>query len=103
MNEEEALVFISEKSCLDWIYTEIGEDFLADLNLSKEDGRHFPLDNTKPVLNAKKTVGENVKWPKDLVISRRKIKGTLIEGKENAEKAKTESDKYINKLISDNN
>ncbi len=102
MNEEEALVFITEKSCFEWIDEEIGKDFFADLKLSKEDGRYFPLDKTKPIMNAKLTVGDDVKWPTDFCLSLRKTQGTLIEGKENVEKAKTHCNKYINKLISEN-
>ncbi len=102
MNEGDALIYITEKSCLEWINTEIGEDFFVDLNLSEEDGRYFSLEDTELIKTAKELSNTSL-WPENLLISRRKIKDTLIENTNGVEKARVAAEKYINKLISENN
>lgn len=102
MNEQETMLIISDKSCYEWINKLNKKGFMEDLNLSDEDGRYFKIDNTSPIINAKNNCHSSLTWPEDLRISRRRLKDTLFENKEKAQKAALVADEYIQEFIKQN-
>lgn len=102
MNEEEALLIISDRACFEWI-DEISENgFMEDLGLSESDGRCFALDDTAFVARAKAACYDGLAWPKELLISRRKVAGTLFEKRKNIEQSVANADAFLNKLMEEN-
>lgn len=102
VNEQEILLFICDKACFEWLSSVREEGFMEDLNLSEEDGRYFSLSETKLYEEAKAETNELLEWPKDMRISRRIVKGTLIEKDEEIVEYIEKADNLLSNIIAEN-
>lgn len=99
MNEQKMLIFLTDKTCYDWLNTIREDGFMEDLSLSEEDGRRFDLTESAFYENVKKGGHQGLKWPENLYISRRIVAGTLIEKDKKVEGIKKDCDELLNNII----
>lgn len=105
MTDTEVMLFLTDTKCLEWINS-LNEKshFIADTGLPDNDGKGFNLSNTHIIQNPKATVDveKGLRWPDDLSICRRKVKGTVFEGKAGIEQATAAADAFIERIIKSN-
>ena len=99
MKEENILIFLMDKACFDWLESVFKNGFAEDLALSNENGKYFPLSDTAFYENAKKDFDSGYKWPKELLLTRRIVKGTLIENSGNIDECVARADKIVKNII----
>ncbi len=102
MNEEKVMLMISDRACFDWINGITEEGFMEDIGLSQEDGRYFPLDGTGLISRVKAACADNLSWPEELRISRRRVSGTLLEKHKNIEDYVEKAETFLDRLIEKN-
>ncbi len=105
MHNVDAMLFLTDTKALNWIDTLNDKtQFIADTGLPHNDGRGFLISDThiieKP--KAKADYEQNLRWPKDLYICRRKVEGTAFEGKDSVEENKKAADLFIQQIIKEN-
>lgn len=93
--EQDMLVILSDKECFDWLDGIREEGFMENMGLPEGNGRYFSLTDTELYSNAKADVDPNLVWPTELRLSRRIVKGTLIENDKNIEKSVKKADDFI--------
>ena len=96
------MLMISDRACFDWINGITEEGFMEDIGLSEEDGRYFPLDGTGLISRVKAACADNLSWPEELRISRRRVSGTLLEKHKNIEDYVETAETFLNRLIEKN-
>lgn len=101
MNEPNALILISDPASLNWINDEINNGFSANTNLPDGDGHFFNMTDTKLLKNAKAKTSDEFIWPEELVVSRRRIKGTLFENKRGMGEKTRAADEFIKNIVAD--
>jgi len=99
INEPNALILISDKATYDWINSEINNGFSENIGLPNGDGYYFDISNTKLFKKAKENVSEEFIWPEELVVSRRRTKGTTFENKKGIEQKVKASDTLIKNIV----
>lgn len=105
MTDVEAMLFLTDTKCLNWIDSLPSKtQFIEDTGLSHNDGKGFLISDTHIIKNPMKNAKyeKNLRWPKDLVICRRKIEGTSLENKDGAEENKKAADEFIQRIIAKN-
>ncbi|MBO5105330.1 MAG: hypothetical protein J6C29_00350 [Clostridia bacterium] len=105
MTDTEAMLFLTDDKCLEWIDS-LNErsHFIADTGLPHNNGRGFLISDTHIIQNPKATVNaeKGLRWPNDLSICRRKIKDTVFEEKDGIDKAVSDADAFIGRIIKQN-
>lgn len=99
MNEPSALILISDKASYDWINTAINNGFSENTNLPHGDGHYYDMTESSFLINAKKSIDSGFIWPDELIISRRRVKGTLFESKKGMSEITEAADKFIKNII----
>ncbi len=105
MGDPEAMLFLTDKSCLKWINS-LNEktQFIDNLGLPDNDGKGFCVGNTHIIQKPKAEVKAelNLRWPEDLSICCRKIDGTTFEKNEDADQSKREALEFIARIVKSN-
>lgn len=101
-SEAGVLLIISDEGNYDWINSITSGGFMENVGLPQGDGKYFTLEGTKFLNSVKEECGKNCSWPNDLRISRRIVKGTLIEKDKNIKELAQNSDELLNKLVAEN-
>lgn len=103
MNEQNALILISDLASYEWINTAINNGFSENTNLPHGDGHYYDMTNSSLLVSAKKSVDSGFLWPEELVVSRRRVKGTLFENKKGMEEITVAADRFIKNIITYSN
>ncbi len=105
MNEEDALIMIADPDCFEWINglgkKNGGKGFMENTNLPNGDGYYYDMTETSFVKKAKEAVDPAFIWPEKLIVSRRRIKGTMFEKRKGIEDNVAAADDFIAKIIKD--
>lgn len=99
MNEPNALILISDPASYDWINKAVNNGFSENTNLPHGDGYYYNMSDSRLLVDAKKSVDSGFVWPDELIISRRRVKGTLFENKEGMDKITQAADRFIQNII----
>lgn len=102
MNEQDMLLFFTDKTCFDWLDSVRDDGFMENLNLSQKDGRILDLSGTPIFEKAKASVNAGLKWPNELYLSRRIVTGTLIEKNNGVKDSLEKADNLIKKIAENN-
>ena len=98
MNEQDMLVFITDKESYEWIESINKNGIFENTGLEKDGGKYFDLTDTEFLKNVKQNCADTVIWPETLRISRRRVKDTLIENNKNVETYMEISDALIKNI-----
>lgn len=105
MGDAEAMLFLTDKSCLKWINS-LNEktQFLDDLGLPDNNGKGFCVGKTHIIQKPKRevTAEMNLRWPEDLSICCRRVEGTAFEKRKEAVEAKKEAIEFIARIVKSN-
>ncbi len=111
MNDTEVMMIVSDGACFEWINETLGGNFIENTDLPDKGGMAFELDGTPLYEKAKDKIKQsNLKdgiavelvWPEGLNISRRTVKGTLLEDRDGVEESVKNADAFIQRVISHN-
>lgn len=105
VNEEDALILIADPGCYTWLNDlgkkNGGEGFMADTGLPEGEGRYYTMTDSTFVRKAKAAVSSDFIWPEKLVISRRRIEGTLFEDRKGMDEKVAAADAFIAAVMAD--
>jgi hypothetical protein len=105
MADAETMLFLVDESCLKWINNLNKQtQFLDDLGLPNNEGKGFLVGNTHIIQTPKAEVNSeaNLRWPVDLSICCRRIKGTTFEKQSGAIESRKEALEFIARVVNKN-
>lgn len=98
MNDNRALLIISDDTCFNWINSIREGGFMQNLSLPEQNGRALNLNCNKLYDSAKATCAADYKWPNRLLISRRIVTDTLIAKDKETETNRKNADAFIERV-----
>ena len=101
MNNSEALLILTDDSCFHWLNSITDGGFMADIGLPLDNGRSFDLDTHNLFTRAKQQCSSNLTWSKNLKISRRIVKDTLIERDKKIQNHLDHCNAFLNRVTED--
>ena len=105
MADAQTMLFLVDESCLKWINNLNKQtQFLDDLGLPNNEGKGFLVGNTHIIQTPKAEVNSeaNLRWPVDLSICCRRIKGTTFEKQSGAIESRKEALEFIARVVNKN-
>ena len=105
MADAQTMLFLVDESCLKWINNLNKQtQFLDDLGLPNNEGKGFLVGNTHIIQTPKAEVNSeaNLRWPVDLSICCRRIKGTTFEKQSGAIESRKEALEFIARIVNKN-
>ncbi len=97
--EQEVLLYFMDKECFEWLDGAIDGGFFEERGLSEENGKYLPLTESE-ILTLPKAglTSAEYRWPKELLVSKRIVKGTLIENKKGILESNKKADEILEKI-----
>lgn len=99
MNNAEALLILTDSDCFEWLDSLHEGGFMETLQLPLENGRAMDLDQNGLYTQAKQQCSSELIWPKQLFLSRRIVKDTLIERDKDIATFTENCDTFLNRLL----
>lgn len=99
MSNAEALLILTDNDSFEWLDSLHEGGFMETLQLPLKNGRAMDLDQNGLYTKAMEQCSSELIWPKQLYLSRRIVKDTLIERDEDIAVFTENCDAFLNRLL----